>query len=238
MFGEEAAELSGDQISDIVTAFGAAARRAKAAGFDAVQLHGAHGYLINQFLSPNTNLRDDGYGGPISNRARFCYEVYDAVRAEVGPDYPVFIKLNSEDAIDGGLELDDAVEAARGLSARGIDAIEVSGGVPSAGRRAAARAVKSPEEEGYFLANARAIKAVVDCPVIAVGGFKSRPRIEQALQSVDAVSMCRPFIRQPDLTNQLRDGLTDQADCISCSRCLAATMEGGLSCGVLVGMED
>jgi 2,4-dienoyl-CoA reductase-like NADH-dependent reductase (Old Yellow Enzyme family) len=233
LFGLEVKALSRDQIHRVVEAFALAASRAKAAGFDAVQLHGAHGYLINQFLSPNTNLREDDYGGSIENRARFCYEVYDAVRAEVGNDYPVFIKLNSEDAIDGGLELSDAVEVARGLAQRGIDAIEVSGGVPAAGKKAAARTVPKARDEGYFLANARAVKSSVNCPVIVVGGFKSRARIEEALGSIDAVAMCRPFIRQADLATLLKNGTLDEAECVSCSRCLAATMEAGLRCGVV-----
>ncbi len=101
---EEVKELSREQIKDLVEAFAAAAARAKRAGFDAVQLHAAHGYLINQFLSPNTNQRTDDYGGSRDNRARFCYQVFRAVREAVGPDYPVFIKLNTEDYIDDGLE--------------------------------------------------------------------------------------------------------------------------------------
>ncbi len=236
-FGEEVDELTREQIADTVAAFAAAARRAVRAGFDAVQLHAAHGYLINQFLSPNTNLREDDYGGSFENRARFCFEVYDAVRDAAGPDFPVFVKLNSEDAFPGGLELADAVEVARGLSARGIDGIEVSGGVPAAKRKSAARAVTGPNDEGYFLANARAIKDAVECPVIVVGGFRSRARIEEALQWVDAVAMSRPLIRQPDLPNLLRSRTTDQADCISCGRCFALTLEQGLGCGVLMGKE-
>ena len=100
-FGAEVAALSLEQIQDLVVAFGDAAARAKAAGCDAVELHGAHGYLISQFFSPNLNLRQDQYGGPIANRARFCLEVYDEVRRAVGPDFPVFIKLNSEDCFPG-----------------------------------------------------------------------------------------------------------------------------------------
>jgi len=234
MFGE-IQELSTDRIREIVNDFAGAARRAVEAGFDAVQLHGAHGYLVNQFLSPNTNLRTDEYGGDIGNRARFCYEVYDAVRRVVGPDYPVFIKLNADDAVDGGLELADAVEVARGLSKRGIDAIEVSGGVPAAGTKSAARLVSKPDEEGYFLDHARAIKAVVDCPVITVGGYRSRTKIAEALQSVDAVAMCRPFIRQPDLANLLEDGSTEKTDCVSCGGCFKLGLEQSLGCAVLLG---
>jgi 2,4-dienoyl-CoA reductase-like NADH-dependent reductase (Old Yellow Enzyme family) len=230
---EEVAELSLEQIAEIIEDFAAAARRAKEAGFDAVQLHAAHGYLINQFLSPNTNQRTDDYGGSRENRARFCYQVYEAVRETVGPDYPVFIKLNSEDCIDNGLELGDAVEVAKQLSAVGIDAIEVSGGVAAAGKKSAVRLVRKENEEGYFLTNAQAVKAVVDRPVISVGGYRSLARVREALESVDAVALSRPFIRQPNLANLWKEGKTDKADCISCSRCFAETMENGLGCGTL-----
>jgi 2,4-dienoyl-CoA reductase-like NADH-dependent reductase (Old Yellow Enzyme family) len=235
-FGEVAA-LSTGQIEDIVEAFGRAARRGVEAGFDAVQIHGAHGYLVNQFLSPHTNRREDDYGGSLENRSRFGYEVYDAVRAAVGPDFPVFIKLNSEDCVEGGLTLADALAFGRGLRERGIDAIEVSGGVPAAGRLGPARVLREPSDQGYFFPNAQAFKAVVDCPVIAVGGFRRLTTIRDALESVDAVSMARPFIRQPDLANRFRDGTLDQADCISCGRCMRSTLKHGLTCAVVAGEE-
>lgn len=233
-----ASELTPEQIAEIVVAFGAAARRGKEAGFDAVQIHAAHGYLVNQFLSPHTNRREDAYGGELANRARFGLEVYDAVRAAVGASYPVFIKLNSEDCVEDGLELADAVEVARLLSERGIDAIEVSGGVPAAGKLSPSRATREPADEGYFLENAKAVKAVVDCPVISVGGYRSLSVIEAALEHVDAVSICRPFIRQPDLAGRFRDGLQEQADCISCGRCFKETLKHGLACGVVSGAES
>jgi 2,4-dienoyl-CoA reductase-like NADH-dependent reductase (Old Yellow Enzyme family) len=237
LWQEESAELSRGQISEIVQGFAAAAGRAKEAGFDAVQLHGAHGYLISQFLSPETNKREDEYGGPIENRARFCYEVYEAVRAEVGPDYPVFIKINSEDGVAGGLELADAVAVARGLSERGIDGIEVSGGVAAAGKKSPSRVVVREEHEGYFMANALAVKDVVDCPVVAVGGFRSRAVMAKALESVEALAICRPLIRQPDFANLLAEGATDKADCVSCNLCLTVAYKQGLGCGVLLGYE-
>ncbi len=232
-FGEEVRELSTEGIHELVKAFAAAARRALEAGFDAVQLHGAHGYLINQFLSPNTNQRTDEYGGSLENRARFCYQVYAAARKEVGPDFPLFIKLNSEDALEGGLSLDDSLAVAGALSEQGIDGIEVSGGVPAAGKNSPSRAVEDTEQEAYFLANAQATKAAVSCPVIVVGGFRSRASIDKALQSLDAVAMCRPFIRQPDLAQQFKDGVSDKADCISCGRCFKASLKHGLRCGAI-----
>ena len=229
-FGEQVAELSLMQIEDIVEAFALAAARIKAAGFDAVELHGAHGYLINQFLSPATNQRGDDYGGTPAKRARFAYEVLAATRQAVGPRYPVFIKLNSDDAVEGGLGLEEAVQVARGLSERGIDAIEVSGGTPAAGKLSPSRVVKEPADEGYFLANAVAIKKVVSCPVICVGGWRSRLVVEKALDQVDAVALSRPFIRQPDLAKRWQAG-EDQATCISCNQCFKVGMRQGLGCG-------
>jgi 2,4-dienoyl-CoA reductase-like NADH-dependent reductase (Old Yellow Enzyme family) len=113
----------------------------------------------------------------------------------------------------------------------GIDAIEVSGGVPAAGGKSAARSVSGPEEEAYFLEQAQAIKKAVDCPVIAVGGFRSRSKVEEALEHVDAVALSRPFIRQPDLTNLWREGNADTSECESCNRCFRAIMKDGLRCG-------
>lgn len=228
---QKVGELSQGQIAQIVDSFASAAARAKAAGFDAVQLHGAHGYLINQFLSPYSNQRRDQYGGSLTNRARFCYESYQAVRTAVGLEYPVFIKLNSEDGMEGGLVLEEAVQVAAGLSERGIDAIEVSGGGRASGLKASARVVRKPEEEGYFLSNARAIKAAVSCPVIVVGGFRSRQKVEEALLHVDAVSLCRPLICQPDLVMQWQQGSRDPSRCISCGQCSKLAAESGVACG-------
>lgn len=229
-FKDEVKELSKDDIARIVEQFAAAALRARAAGFDAVELHGAHGYLISQFFSPNINLRKDEYGGSLDNRARFCREVYQAVRRAVGPRYPVFIKLNSEDGLEGGFTPAEAVEVAKSLSDLGIDAIEVSGGVPAAGKLSPSRVVSKPEQEGYFLNNALAIKAAVKCPVIVVGGWRSKAMVEKALGQVDAVAMSRPFIRQPHLANLWKSGQGDTATCISCGQCFGTGMKGGVCC--------
>ena len=230
-FGDQVAELSLEQIQKIIQQFGDSAARAKAAGFDAVELHAAHGYLINQFLSPNTNLRQDQYGGSLENRARFCMEVYDEARRAVGPDYPLFIKLNSEDALAGGLAFPDALYVARELDKRGIDAIEVSGGVPAAKENSPSRLVKEAGDEGYFLGNAQSIKAQVSCPIIVVGGWRSPGRIQEALDQVDAVAMSRPFIRQPHLARYWREGGQNPATCISCGQCFRVSMKDGLACG-------
>jgi 2,4-dienoyl-CoA reductase-like NADH-dependent reductase (Old Yellow Enzyme family) len=233
-FPEMPAELTKDEISDIISAFRDGARRAKAWGFDAVQLHGAHGFLINQFLSPLTNRRTDEYGGSIENRSRFLLDVYRKVREAVGADYPVLIKMNASDNLDGGLELDDAVYAARALAAEGIDAIEVSAGTPASGERSPARGkINKPEKEAYNLELARSIKKAVNCPVIVVGGFRSYEVAEKALtdDGMDYISMSRPLIREPDLSNRWQQGDRSPARCISCNSCFRPGIEGdGIYC--------
>jgi 2,4-dienoyl-CoA reductase-like NADH-dependent reductase (Old Yellow Enzyme family) len=228
-------EMSFADIHGVINAFGEAADRAKECGFDAIQLHGAHGYLINQFLSPLTNHRTDEYGGNIDNRCRFMIEVYWKVRDVVGKDYPVLIKLNGADNLEGGLDLEDAIYAAELLDQKGIDAIEVSGGTPASGTMSPIRnKISRPEQEAYNLELCTAIKAVVKCPVMVVGGFRSFTVAEQAIQNdVDYVSMARPFIREPDLAKRWQSGDHTAATCISCSGCfLPGINDGGIYCVV------
>lgn len=233
-FKEIPAELTRTQISQIIEAFVAGAARAKAWGADAVQLHGAHGYLINQFLSPHTNQRTDEYGGPIENRSRFALEVYAGVRAEVGGSFPVLIKMNGSDCIDRGLQIDDACYTAAELSDAGIDAIEVSGGVPGPRNGGSVRTgIDTRDKEGYFLDLARRIKESVSCPVMAVGGYRSLAKIESVLNDdgIEYVSLCRPLIREPGLPNRWEAGDRNDAACISCSRCFKpGRFEGGIYC--------
>ncbi len=235
-FSEIPAAMSLQEINEVVDAFAQGACRAKEYGFDAVQLHGAHGYLINQFLSPLTNQRSDAYGGSIENRSRFLMEVYNSVREAVGPDFPVMIKLNATDFLEGGLQRNDALYAAKALSLSGIDAIEVSGGTPASGEHSPARMkINKLEKEAYHLSLARQIKESVDCPVMAVGGFRSREVAEDALASgaVDYISMARPFIREPDLANRWQQGDRSKVKCISCNGCFGPGIkEGGIYCVV------
>jgi 2,4-dienoyl-CoA reductase-like NADH-dependent reductase (Old Yellow Enzyme family) len=235
-FPEIPAELSVDDIRDVVIAFGEGARRAKAWGFDGVQLHGAHGYLINQFLSPLTNRRTDDYGGSIENRSRFLLGVYRKVREAVGDNYPVLIKLNAADNMDGGLEIDDAIYAARELSQAGIDAIEVSTGTPASGKKTPVRErINKPEKEAYNLGPALGIKSQVSCPVMVVGGFRSFEVIEKTLKDNDIsyISMARPFIREPGLVDRWLQGDGKPAKCISCNGCFKPGLEeGGIYCVV------
>ncbi len=235
-FPEIPEELSTGEIRRIVKAFGEAAGRARDWGFDGLQLHGAHGYLINQFLSPHTNERRDKYGGDIKNRMRFLIEIYEEVRRVVGPSYPVMIKLTGSDNMEGGFTEEDAIYAARTLSELGIDAIEVSSGLISSGELNPAREhINSPNKEGYNVTLAGRIKAEVTCPVGAVGGFRSFEVVSSALGGgfVDFITMSRPLIWEPDLPARWLRGDLEPARCISCNGCfLPGLKEGGIYCVV------
>ncbi|MCP3898280.1 MAG: NADH:flavin oxidoreductase [Desulfobacteraceae bacterium] len=226
--------LSKEEIKDIVDAFAKASLRAKNYGFDGVQIHGAHGYLINQFLSPLTNQRDDDYGGSLENRARFLFEVLDGIRAEVGESFPVLIKLNAADYVDGGLELKGALWTAEKLSQKGIDAIEVSSGTGASGALTPVRTkILSQDKEAYNLGVALAIKENVSCPVMVVGGFRSLEMVKNAIEEmeIDFVSMSRPLIREPNLPLRWEQGDENPATCISCNKCFqGGRFKGGIFC--------
>lgn len=162
--GEIPEALSRSGIEEIIAAFGDAAVRARNAGFDAVEIHAAHGFLLSEFLSPLTNQRTDAYGGDIRNRARMHLEVLRGVRNQVGPGFPVFVRLGAHDETPGGLELADACEAAGMLADVGADLIDVSGGLQ--GSQGIGR---SP---AYFLPYATAIKARIKVPVMVTGGIR------------------------------------------------------------------
>jgi 2,4-dienoyl-CoA reductase-like NADH-dependent reductase (Old Yellow Enzyme family) len=235
-FPEMPEAMTKQDIDEIVAAFGEGARRAMNFGFDAVQLHAAHGYLINQFLSPLTNRRTDIYGGPIENRSRFLLEVYQRVRSAVGPDFPVLVKLNGSDNLEGGLAINDAVYAARLLDKEKVDAIEVSGGTSASGGRVPVRTkIDSPANEAYNLDLAYEIKKAVKCPVMAVGGFRSSEVIGKAFteKNIDYISMSRPFIREPQLIKRWQSGDLASATCISCNGCFRPGLKGeGIYCVV------
>ena len=234
-FPELPKELSTEEIARIVTAFAESAKRAQDYGFDAVQLHGAHGYLINQFLSPLTNRRADEYGGTVENRCRFLLEVYRAVRRAVGRNYPVMIKLNGCDFLEGGLSAEDALYAAKALDDEGIDAIEVSGGTAASGTRSPVRVkIDTVDQEGYNLALAKGIKQEVRCPVLSVGGFRSFEVAQRAVsEGLDGIALSRPFIWEPDLVQRWQQGDHSRAKCISCNGCFRPGLkEGGIRCVV------
>ncbi|MBF0558053.1 MAG: NADH:flavin oxidoreductase [Nitrospirae bacterium] len=209
------------EIWEVIEAFGDAGRRAIYAGFDGVQLHGAHGYLINEFLSPHTNRRDDYWGGDEERRFHFVEEVYRAMRREVGQGYPVLIKINADDCLEGGLSPEESVKIAKRLEDMGVCAFEVSGGMHESGIKTARTEILNPEQEAYFRSAAALFKHHLCTPVILVGGLRSRPVMEEVLIKGDAdlVSMSRPLIREPDLPSKMEEG-KEKADCISCNGCM------------------
>lgn len=214
-------ELSADEIRTLVTDFIAAAVRAKRAGFDGVQLHAAHGYLISSFLSPHTNRRTDEWGGPVENRARVLLEVLRGVKKACGRDFPVLVKLNSTDFLEGGLTVEDAVRVAGLIDEAGIDAIEVSGGMAEAKKGSIWPGLRSEEDEGYFVDSAARIKKAVRVPVFGLGGIRTLAVAERMVADgrVDLVSLSRPLIRDPYLVKHFREGLTARSECISCNKC-------------------
>jgi 2,4-dienoyl-CoA reductase-like NADH-dependent reductase (Old Yellow Enzyme family) len=214
-------ELSSDEILLLIVDFVSAAVRAKRAGFDGVELHAAHGYLLSSFLSPHTNRRGDEWGGPVESRARVLVEVLRGVKAACGRDFPVIIKLNSTDFLEGGLVLDDAVRVALMLEADGIDGIEVSGGMAEAGRGSVWAGLRSEDEEGYFVENAARIKQAVHVPVFGLGGIRTLAVAERIVKEgrADLVSLSRPLIRDPFLVKHFREGLAAKSECVSCNKC-------------------
>ncbi len=227
--------LEPDEIVELVADFAAAAGRVKDAGFDGVQIHAAHGYLITQFLSPASNLREDEWGGSPEKRFHFLSTLIGAVQERVGDDFPVLIKLNLDDCIPKGIPLSEALNVATAVSDLGIAAIEVSGGVVDSERGAARKGITPGKQEAYFRSMAREVKRMVDCPVILVGGLKSLPVINDCLESEDAdlVALGRPLIREPRLPLDWLDGRDTPADCVSCNRC-ALYKDRPLRCETLV----
>lgn len=239
MTGRAVREASDEEIEATIAAFAAAARRAIAAGFDGVHIHGANGYLISEFSSPLANRRTDGWGGSPEARDRFALEIVRRVRAEVPSGCALTMKLGFVDAVAGGLGLDESVRRAGRLKTAGLDAIEVSsnlmrGYVDSAAPYVAVgpwravrdlllhRMVSRLTPEAYFRPWARALRSDVDTTVILVGGLRRTETMEEILASGDAdfLALARPFIREPDLVRQLAAGRRGQVDCTSCNLCL------------------
>ena len=255
-FHTEPRAMTTAEIRETIDAFAAAAVRCKKAGFDAVQLHGAHGYLIAQFLSPYTNRRTDEWGGSTENRMRFVKEAIKEVRAAVGPEYPVLIKMSVEEGVENGLTLDESCRIAKGLADAGVDAIEVSGGIVAdtpfvmsrgdvpidqltGGLEGDAKAQTEQffysiadgvkMQEAYWLRHAEKIKEVVgNVPVMLVGGMKYPQTMETIVQEkkADFVSLARALVREPGLPNEMAKGRRSPVKCAYCNRCLAAIIAG------------
>jgi 2,4-dienoyl-CoA reductase-like NADH-dependent reductase (Old Yellow Enzyme family) len=237
-----AQEMTLEDINATVEAFGNAAERACEAGFDGVQLHAAHSYLLSQFLSPAFNLRDDAYGGTIENRTRILLEIVEAIRGRVGRDYPLLIKINSRDFLEGGLELEDAIRAGAMLKDAGANAIEISGGTYASGELMPIRkGIKKEKDEAYFKTEARAFKEQIDLPIILVGGIRSFHIAERIVEDhiADYISMCRPHIKEPALIKRWGSGDLSKATCVSDTKCLRPALSGkGVYCVVEKRLRD
>jgi 2,4-dienoyl-CoA reductase-like NADH-dependent reductase (Old Yellow Enzyme family) len=236
--------LSVEEIERIIGRFSDAIVRVRKAGFDGVQLHGAHGYLISSFLSPYTNRRTDRFGGSLEKRARIVSEIVSSARKRVGSDFPILIKMNADDFVPDGITIDTFPALAKKIEASGIDAIEVSGGtwdclarseeelgffpIPFADSRIR---IDDPEKQSYFLPYAKSLDLKI--PVILVGGHRSIERMEDILENspVDFLSLARPLISEPDLPNRWLSGNGHEAPrCVSCNGCYLTINKGPVRC--------
>ncbi|WP_410210119.1 NADH:flavin oxidoreductase/NADH oxidase family protein [Aquirhabdus sp.] len=201
------------EIQDLIQRFATTARIAKKAGFSGVQIHGAHGYLVSQFLSPLHNQRTDQWGGSAENRRRFVLEIFKAIRVVVGPDFPISIKLNSADFQRGGFGEEESLDVIRALSEVGIDLIEISGGTyeapAMAGRKSAPAKASTQAREAYFLEFAEKARTTTSVPIMVTGGFRSLGGMQAALESgaVDFVGLARSLAIEPDLPQRVLAGL-------------------------------
>jgi 2,4-dienoyl-CoA reductase-like NADH-dependent reductase (Old Yellow Enzyme family) len=219
-FGQPMA-LTIPEIEEIVRRFGVCAAAVKTAGFTGVQVHAAHGYLLSEFLSPRSNLRTDRYGGELANRARALLEAVAAVRAAVGPDFPVAVKLNSADFQKGGFAFEDSLQVARWLEAASVDLIEISGGTYEQPRLIGVEGIEEVEEqhvaastmmrESYFVDFALAMQKQVSIPLMVTGGFRRRAAMEQAIAGggADLIGLGRPLCVMTDAPAQLLAGLDE-----------------------------
>jgi len=225
-------ELSVEEIQKIIEAFAAAAWRVKEAGADGVEIHMAHGYLINQFLSPFSNKRTDQYGSDPERRMRMALEVLRAVRNKVGPDFLILCRLSADEYVEGGLKLEDTKEIAKALERNGADALHISACVATSGY------LNHPPyyaEEGMFVHLAQGIKSVVGIPVITVGRIRTPELANRILEEnkADLISMGRALIAEPHLPIKALEGRTDEiTPCISCNRCVLSIRKGSLQCAV------
>ena len=251
--------MSEREIAQVIEDFGRAAELAREAGFDAVELHLGHGYLLSQFLCPATNRRRDRFGGDLDGRARLSLEVLGRVREEVGPGFPILCKTNLRDGFRGGLELPDAVALAKRLESAGADALVLSGGFTSKtpfylfrGRRPLAEMIDAeksrlqklalryfgksvireyPFEEMFFLKQALEVRAAVRMPLVLLGGIVSRANIERAMaEGFDFAAMGRALIADPDLVLRMQADPAARSRCTHCNICVAEMDLGGVRC--------
>jgi len=212
--------LSTDEIDKIVEEFAVAIMRVKLAGFDGVELHGAHGYLLSSFLSPYTNKRTDKYGGSLEKRVQVIRSIMNKAKALAGSDFPIIIKINSDDIVPQGIQTDTFPALAQEVVNTGVDALDISGINPLV------MDIEHIEDESYFFDGASRLD--VNVPIILTGGNRSVSHMEKLLKTneIDFLGMARPLIREPDLPKRwLLGTASDTATCISCNGCFRAIME-------------
>jgi 2,4-dienoyl-CoA reductase-like NADH-dependent reductase (Old Yellow Enzyme family) len=224
-------EMTEEDILRIIDAFGESARRVQEAGFDGVQIHGAHGYLGSQFVSPHSNKRNDRWGGSLENRMRFVLEVTRAIRRRVDDDFPVMIKLGCRDYLDqgGGTTIEEGAEVAAVLEREGLCLVEVSNGLAGPSFAKISRGSEAvPIREAYMLDDATVVRRSTKGPLCLVGGMRSPAMMESVIESgtADCVSLCRPLIREPDVIERWRRGDKRPSDCMSCRSCLRTNKDG------------
>lgn len=215
-------EMSVEEIKDMVNCFADGAERAKKAGFDVIEIHGAHGYMLNQFLSPESNKREDEYGGSEENRWRFPLEVYDAVRARVGDDYPLIFRVNGDDYIPGGFDIDMSIRFCKKLVEKGINAISVTGATYVSGTTIAS----SEEPLGLFVDNAAAVKKAIDSkvPIIVANRIRTPDFADNIIADgkADIIALGRTLLCDPEAVRKWKTGKEDQVRvCASCSHCFS-----------------
>jgi 2,4-dienoyl-CoA reductase-like NADH-dependent reductase (Old Yellow Enzyme family) len=219
--GNRARAMTKDEIAELIKEYGRAAQKCRLADADGVQIHGAHGYLISEFLSPHFNKRKDEYGGALENRGRLLFDVYKEIRAKVGREYPVWVKINYSDLVEDGLDGESCAGVCEKLEELGIDAIEVSSGLAVDRNSRPAKIVKTEADEGSYAEGALALSSVLRTPVISVGGYRTPDVIEKQLDSgnIAAVSLCRPLICEPALLNRWKTEDRTMSRCTSCNKC-------------------
>ncbi|NRT76175.1 NADH:flavin oxidoreductase [Clostridium beijerinckii] len=214
-------EMTLEEIVSIQIDFANAALRAKKAGYDGIQIHAAHGYLLSKFLTPYYNRRTDEYGGSIDNRSRMLIETYKKIRDKVGKDYPVLVKINCEDFMDQGMTFEECKYVCKKLEKLGIDAVEISGGSLSSRPNESYSRKIVKGQAPYYTFYAERIKEEVNIPVISVGGIRDISALTKILNesSIDYFALSRPLVCESDLINRWSEGNTEPSKCISCGKC-------------------
>ncbi len=215
--------MTKEEIRYIVSGFTQAARRAKESGFDGVEIHGAHTYLINQFLSPYYNRREDEYGGSLDNRMRFLLEIYSEMRQVVGTDFPIMVKLTATDFFAGGLTFDETRVICRKLEEIGVDAIEMSGNIHGKAKSMVGESYDGYmiQSEGYFVEYGKVVSSEINIPVITVGGLNDIATIEGIADTtnIQYFALARPLLSEPQLIKRWKSGDRQPGICERCSKC-------------------